>query len=59
MIWRDHVFNYGQKSATRVTKGLGSECKARETECDLGETWHSSSGICPEPLYQVSPKSHF
>ena len=40
-------------------KGLGSECKARDPYCDLQQTWHSSSGIYPEPLYQVSPKSHF
>ena len=32
--------------------------KQRKSQYDLGETWHSCSGIHSEPLNQVSPKSH-
>merc|ERR1712115_405824 len=31
--------------------------KQRKSQCNLRETWHSYSGIHPEPLNQVSPKS--
>merc|ERR1711879_340145 len=29
--------------------------KHRKSQYDLGETWHSCSGIHSEPLYQVPP----
>ena len=32
--------------------------KQRKSQCDLGETLHSCSGVHLETLYQVSPKSH-
>ena len=32
--------------------------KQRKSQYDLGETWHSSSGIHSEPLYHVSLQSH-